>query len=360
MSYPAASLVAMVDIGLLRLAAQRIATPGLDTPAAAVRWMTAMQAQDHGGALTSVALRTAGCTREAVEAAFNAGEIVKSWPMRGTLHLTAAEDLPWLLELTAPRVLAGSAGRRAELGLDLSTLELAGQVAVDALTGGQRLSRAELLDVWDKAGAATTGQRGYHMILFLAQTGLICFGPIVDGEPHLVLVEEWIRRPRILGRDEALGELALRYFASHGPATVKDLTRWANLTAADARTGLALALPRLEGIEVDGVRYFMDPQTPDLLDACLRRARGVFLLPGFDEYLLGYGDRTAVLPAEFANLIVPGGNGMFKPTVVSAGQVIGTWKHTGRGAKRTIEATPFTSFTAAVDKAITQAYARLP
>jgi hypothetical protein len=348
------------DIGLLRLAAQRIAAPGLSTPAEAVRWLTAMQAQDHGGALTSVALRTAGGTRQEVEAAFNAGEIVKSWPMRGTLHLAVAEDLPWLLELTAPRVLSGAAARRAQLGLELSTLELAGQVAVDALTGGHRLSRAELLALWDKAGVATTGQRGYHTIWYLAQTGLVCFGPIEDGEPQLVLVEEWIPRPRILERDEALGELALRYFSSHGPATVKDLTRWANLIAADVRTGLALALPRLERIEVDGVQYFMDPQIPDLLDACLRRAKGVFLLPGFDEYILGYGDRTAVLPAEFANLIVPGGNGMFRPTVVSAGQVVGTWRHAGRGAKRTIEATPFTSFTSAVDKAIAQAYAKLP
>jgi hypothetical protein len=349
-----------IDIGLLRLAAQRIAAPGLSTPSEAVRWLTAMQAQDHGGALTSVALRTAGGTRQEVEAAFNAGEIVKSWPMRGTLHLAVAEDLPWLLELTAPRVLSGAAARRAQLGLELSTLELAGQVAVNALAGGHRLSRAELLALWDKAGVATTGQRGYHMIWYLAQTGLVCFGPIEDGEPQLVLVEEWIPRPRILERDEALGELALRYFSSHGPATVKDLTRWANLIAADVRTGLALALPRLERIEVDGVQYFMDPQTPDLLDACLRRAKGVFLLPGFDEYILGYGDRTAVLPAEFANLIVPGGNGMFRPTVVSAGQVVGTWRHAGRGAKRTIEATPFTSFTSAVDKAITQAYAKLP
>jgi hypothetical protein len=348
------------DIGLLRLAAQRIAGPGLPSPADAVRWLTAMQAQDHGGTVTSVALRTAGGTRERVEAAFTAGEVVRSWPMRGTLHLAAAEDLPWLLELTAPRVLAGAAARRARLGLELSTLELAGQVAVGALTGGQRLSRTELLALWDKAGAATTGQRGYHMIWYLAQTGLICFGPVEDGEPQLVLVEEWIRHPRVLGRDEALGELALRYFSSHGPATIKDLTRWANLIAADVRTGLALALPRLARIEVDGVQYFMDPQTPDLLDASLREAKGVFLLPGFDEYILGYGDRTAVLPAEFANQIVPGGNGMFKPTVVSAGRVVGTWKQAGRGAKRTIEATPFTSFTAAVEKGVSQAYARLP
>lgn len=350
----------MAEVGLLRLVAQRIAGPKMATATEAVRWLTAMQAQDHSGALTSVALRTAGGTRQAVEAAFSAGEIVKAWPMRGTLHLAAAEDLPWLLELTAPRVIAGAATRRAALGLDLSTLEQAGEAAAGALAGGHRLRREELLAVWDKAGIATTGQRGYHTIWYLAQTGLICFGPIVDGEPALVLVDEWIRRPRVLHRDEALGELALRYFASHGPATVKDLIRWSNLTAGDVRTGLAVALPRLARIDVDGVQYFMDPQTPGLLAEHRRAARGVFLLPGFDEYVLGYGDRTAVLPAEFANLIVPGGNGVFRPTVVSAGQIVGTWKHVGRGAKRTADATPFTSFPVKISAAIPRAYAALP
>ena len=255
------------EIALLRLAAQRIAGPGLATATEAVRWLTALQAQDYPGVLTSVALRTASGTRSAVESALNAGEIVRSWPMRGTLHLVLAEDLPWILGLTAQRMVARAAGRRAELGLDPAILEQARELAVGALAGGHQLRRDDLLGVWRDAGLVITGQRGYHLIWHLAQTRTLCFGPVRDGEQLIVLVDEWIPRPRRPVREEALGELALRYFRGHGPATVRDFTRWTNLVAADVRAGLALARPALARVEVDGVEYLMDPQTPELLDA---------------------------------------------------------------------------------------------
>jgi hypothetical protein len=154
--------------------------------------------------------------------------------------------------------------------------------------------------------------------------------------------------------------LALRYFRGHGPATVKDFTRWSGLLAADVQVGLALANPGLEKLVVDGVAYLMDPQTPQLLEGCRERAVGVFLLPGFDEYVLGYGDRGAILEPAFAARIVPGANGVFKPTVVDDGYLIGTWAHVGRGAKRAIAAIPFTSFTAKVEAGIARAYRALP
>lgn len=348
------------EIGLLRLAAQRLAGPGLADPTEAVRWLTALQAQDHSGVLTSVALRTASRAREAVESALTAGKIVTSWPVRGTLHLVAAEDLPWMLRLTAPRVVAGAARRRARLGLDVAQLEHARDLAAAALAGGHQLRRSELYAVWDTAGLPTSGQRGYHMLWYLAQTGTLCFGPVRDGEQLVVGVDEWIPHPRHPEHEEALGELAGRYFRGHGPATTQDFTRWAKLTAADVRTGLALARPLLARVEAGGVEYFLDPQTPDLLDAHRRHARGVFLLPGFDEFILGYADRRAVLAAQFASRIVPGGNGVFRPTVVSDGHVVGTWRHTGRGAKRAVDATPFTTFPDRVTEVIPQVYAALP
>jgi hypothetical protein len=180
-----------------------------------------------------------------------------------------------------------------------------------------------------------------------------------DGEQLAVLAGEWIPRPRRLERDEALGELALRYFRSHGPATAADFTRWASLTAADVRTGLALAQPQLAALSADGTAYLMDPGTPELLSTC-RHARDVFLLPGFDELILGYADRSATLPAAFASLIVPGGNGVFRPIVISDGRVIGTWKHTGPRTKRTVTATPFSSFSGHVTEAIARVYTALP
>ncbi|MGB9378601.1 MAG: winged helix DNA-binding domain-containing protein, partial [Mycobacteriales bacterium] len=229
-----------------------------------------------------------------------------------------------------------------------------------ALSGGRRLRRADLLATWDDAGLETAGQRGYHLLWHLAQDGLVCFGPLSAAEPQIVLIDEWIARPRRPEREEAIGELALRYFRSHGPATSKDFVRWTKLPAADARLGLTLARPQLACLPVDGVEYFMDPETPELLSARRRQARGVFLLPGFDEFILGYGDRSAMLDAEDFDRIVPGGNGMFRPTVISGGRVVGTWKHTGSGAKRTVSATPFEAFPDRVATAISRVYAKLP
>jgi hypothetical protein len=348
------------ELSLMRLVAQRIAGPGHQSAREVVEHLTAVQAQDHPGAGLAVALRTATRSREAVDDAFTAGQIVKSWPMRGTLHLVAAVDLAWLLALTAPRIVASQTARRAQLELHEADLELGRTVAVGALTGGRELTRAELLRTWEDAGLRTSGQRGYHLIVHLAQIGVLCFGPIRDGEQRLVLLAEWVPQPRTLERDAALGELALRYFRSHGPATVKDFTRWTKLVAADVRTGVALARGDLEAVTVDGIEYLMDPETPERLAGCRATARGVFLLPGFDEFMLGYGDRSAALAPEFADLIVPGGNGVFQPTVVADGRVVGTWRRSGRGAVRDLELKPFVPLAAKVAAAVPKAYAALP
>jgi hypothetical protein len=174
----------------------------------------------------------------------------------------------------------------------------------------------------------------------------------MDGNEQLfVLVDDWIGGPRRQPED-ALAELAGRFFRGHGPATLKDLVRWAGLKAAEARAGLAAVRDDLARLEVDGVEHFLDPATPDLLAAHRREARGTFLLPGFDEFVLGYADRSAVLDPEFAGRIVPGGNGVFRPTVVHDGRIVGTWQWTGRGAKRTVTATPFTSWPGGVEARI--------
>jgi hypothetical protein len=257
-------------------------------------------------------------------------------------------------------MLASSAGRRTGLGLDEATYLRARDLTEKALSGGRRLRRRALLGSWAAAGVSVEGQRGAHLIGQLAQTGVICLGPLDGAEQSFVLLDEWIREPRQLDRDEALRELALRFFTGHGPATVADLARWAATTVRDARAGVAAARSELAVIEVEGVEHFLDPRTPDMLADRRSEARGVFLLPGFDEYVLGYGDRSAVIAPEFADRMVPGGNGMFRPTVVHDGRIVGTWRWTGRGAQRTVTATPFTEFPDDVAAAIPQLAAALP
>ena len=325
-----------------------------------MHWLTAVQAQDYPGATVSVALRTKERTKAGVAEALDRGAVVRSWPMRGTLHFVAAEDLPWMLSLTAERMLAATARRRADLDITDADLEHARKVAVAVLGGGRRLGRAGLFAEWQRAGQRTDAQRRAHLFGHLAMSGLLCLGPTIGREQAVVLCDEWITAPRRPERDEALGEWALRYFRGHGPATVKDFAWWTKLRAAEVKTAVAVAKPHLEPVEADGIEYLMDPRTPSLLDAHRAEARGVYLLPGFDEYLLGYGDRGPALPAEFAERVVPGRNGMFLSTVVSGGQVVGTWRRTGSGAARSIDATPFAAFTARVGKAIPRLYTALP
>jgi hypothetical protein len=348
------------EVGLLRLVAQGLAGPRAATPAEAVRRLLAAQGQDFPGAVTSVALRTAARARDAVTAALDRGEVVRSWPMRGTLHLTAAEDLPWMLDLLGTRALAGAAKRRDHLGISDDEAARTCDAVVAALSGGRRLSRAELLAAIEQAGVAVTGQRGYHLLWFAAQTGASCLGPTADGEQLFVLLADWVPTPRRLEREEALGELATRFFTGHGPATVHDLARWSGLPVSDARAGLAVARPRLESLAVEGTEHFLDPTTPERLAACRDEARRTLLLPGFDEFVLGYGDRGAVLEPEFAERIVPGKNGMFLSTVLVDGRVVGTWRYEGRGARRAAVGTPFRPEDAELLTAVPELAAALP
>ena len=321
----------------LRLIAQRIAAPAAASPADTVRWMLALQAQDFPGVKWSVGLRELGGTQAAVEAACDAGEIVRSWPMRGTLHLVAAEDLQWMLELTTPRSVASAGERRAYLGIADLDVERARDIAVAALSGDRVMTREALLGSIEAGGVSTRGQRGYHLLWYLAQTGTLVLGPADGRQQTFVLLDEWVPRPRRLGRDEALGELARRYFASHGPATARDLARWSGLTMAQVRLGVGVAGAALATLELAGVPYLLAPET---LDAAAPAAR-LHLLPGFDEYVLGYQDRTAVLAPEHSQAIVPGGNGVFRPTIVVDGAVVGTWRRTVKAREVVVEAAPF-------------------
>lgn len=351
-------------MGLLRLVAQGLVGvhPGTTVDDVVPR-LTAVQAQDLPGALVSVALRTASRSCADVVAALDAGRVVRTWPMRGTLHLVAADDLRWLLATTAGASLARAARRREQLGIDERTVARATDAATAALSpdgspGG--LTRAALLQVWEDAGLQTAGGHGYHLLAHLAQTGHLCLGPVEGREQLVVLVDSHVPGGRDLTGDDALGELALRYLRGHGPATLADLVRWTGLTVRQARTGVARARGHLAVLDVDGTEHLMDADLPDRLAGCRAEAEAVLLLPGFDEYLLGYAERGAVLDPAHLELVVPGRNGVFRPTVVDAGRVVGTWRHGTRRDEPAVVAEPFTTFAAHVVEALPDLHARLP
>ncbi|MBX3092730.1 MAG: AlkZ family DNA glycosylase [Cryobacterium sp.] len=321
-----------------RLAAQGISVPSSATPADIVRRAMAMQGQDLASVTWSIGLRNPALSVRDVEHAFLEGSIVRSWPMRGTLHVVAPEDLRWMLGLTRDRLVRGSLARRAALGLREADLETARGAARDALTGGTALSRKDIYRCFDAAGVSTEGQRGYHTLWYLAQTGTLCIGPPSGREQTFALLDEWVTSNRDLEGDEALGELAVRYFRGHGPASIRDFAWWSSLTLTDARRGLARARDELDSRDRDGeLLYFAHGQVGD------GPRDGIRLLPGFDEYILGYQSRTPQLSTSDAGEIVPGGNGVFRGTIVEDGIVVGTWKRAASRGSAVVESRTFSA-----------------
>jgi hypothetical protein len=340
------------DLLRMRRLAHSVAGPREATPADVVRRLLAVQAQDFAAACWALGLRTTGSTRRDVLADLDAGRIVRSWPMRGTLHFVPPEDLRWMLGVTTDRMVTGLAARHRQLKLDVTDLVRARDVVTEALSGGRSLGRAEVMERWERAGIATTGQRGYHLIYYLAQTGVLCWGPTLGTQQALVLLDEWAPASRPLEPDEAWAEFLLRYLRGHGPATIKDFVWWTKGTVAGARAGLALLGDTVTSLEVDGVPYVVTAELADRAASAPETSaeRGaVHLLPAFDEYLLGYQDRRAVLDDEHVDLIVPGGNGIFQPTIVARGRVVGTWRRSGSAGA--LDLRPFAPLTATQQRA---------
>jgi hypothetical protein len=326
----AANRVSRKVMGRLRLASQGLlgpAQPG--SVAEAVRWMTATQAQDLQASLMAIGLRVPGAGLTDVRAALEDGSVVRSWPMRGTLHLVAPEDLRWMLDLTAERLHRVVAGRHRELDITWADIEKCRDVALERVAGGGSVSRNELFAMFDAAGQPTTGQRGIHILGSLCRHAWLVQGPLAGNQPLLVAFDDWIPVSRTLGRQEAIAEFMLRYFRSHGPATVRDFAWWTQLPLPEVRAALEQVSGQLVELEFGAATYWMSPETEALLDGGVPGQRSVLLLPGFDEFLLGYMDRSLVLAPEHANKIVPGGNGVFKKTIVAGGEVVGTWARAG-------------------------------
>ncbi len=311
-----------------RLANQLIAGSTATTASEVLTALGAQQGQDHSGALWSIGLRLPNATADDIERAIAEHAIVRTWAPRGTLHFIPAADLAWMLAVfTGPAVLAATARRHEALELRRATFLRCEKLVVRALRGGCPMTRSAVMALLDRSGIATSNQRGYHRSLSSRQlprgsATLLRPAAYDASEPTFVLIDEWLPGARRLDRDEALATLAKRYFASHGPATTKDFARWTGLPAADARAGFESARSLLVERRIGDAVYWAAAPGPE---ASRPAPRGAYLLPGFDEYMLGYTDRSAALAPEHAGKIVPGGNGVFRPTIVLGGRVVGTW-----------------------------------
>ncbi|MEA2491145.1 MAG: hypothetical protein QOH21_2937 [Acidobacteriota bacterium] len=293
----------------------------------------AVQAQDYLGALWAIGTRMASATEADVEEAVALRRIVRCWPMRGTLHFVAAEDLRWMVALLGARVLKRHRTRlERDFELDARTLRRARTVVERALEGGHALTRPELYAALEQAHISTANSRGLHILFALAHELVLCFGTRRGKQPTFVLLDEWLPVAPPKPREEALAELAQRYFTSHAPATVEDFMWWSGLTKKEAAEAIALAGPIVER-------------------TITRAATRVHLLPPFDEYTVAYKNRSAVLDPVHTKRVNAGG-GMINAIVVIDGLVAGNWKRVLTGQSVEVTVSPFRALTARETKAL--------
>jgi hypothetical protein len=334
----------------LRLAGQCIAGPRCGKPEEAVVRLAAVQAQDYLGALWAIGLRCRDAAQTDVERSLARRAIVRTWPLRGTLHFVASADVRWMLELTQARVLAGNAKRYRDLGLDAAVFSRARTIFMKALRGGGAITREAMFALLKKKGISPAGQRGFHILGRLALEGMLCFGAREGKQHTFVLLDEWAPSSRSMSRAEAVTELARRYFLGHGPATVQDFSWWSGLTASESRIGLEGARSNLAREMIDGAEHWMAPNAPA---ASVPRSSAV-LLPPFDELLVGYKDRSAVVDPAYTERL----SALLSPTIFVDGSVAGTWKRAVKTRTVEVSMSPFQKLSASALRAVSKAAAR--
>jgi len=320
--------------------------------------MGAVQAQDPAAARWAIGLRLRGGVKAgvpAIERALADGTVIRTHVMRWTWQLVAPADLGWMLPLVTARLMARAARRHRELGLDAASFRRSLAALARALAGGAHRTRAELGAALRRAGVSPEGARLSHLLGHAELHGLICSGAPRGKQATYALVDERAPRGAPRTRPEALAALARRYFESRGPATAADFAWWSSLAPAEARAGLEAVAGELAAQTVGGAVYWCAAHVARLSDAALAAA---YLLPAFDEYLVAYRARDAVLAPEDVRRLNAGG-GLLAPAIVLGGRVVGTWRRSleRRGAV-TIALAPFAPADRRAREAIAEAAER--
>ncbi len=304
----------------LRLSSQLLVRRDFDDPAAVVSHFGAMQAQDYQMTKWAVGSRMKKATDEQIESAIDEGKVIRTHILRPTWHLVAAKDIRWMLMISAPSVMRQMTAMNGRLELDQKTFDKSNAIIQRLLSGNNHLTRAEIMAALSGNGINTHGHRSAHLMFHAELSGLVCNGARKGRQSTYALLDERVPEKNDLQKEEALAELAKRYFTSHGPATVKDFIWWSGLPVADVRTAVALN-PQLGQMKFEGEEYFFAEgdnvkPTPQFL-----------LLPAFDEYLIAYKERSAMIDLQHSPHAFTK-NGIFRPLIVVDGKVEGIWQRT--------------------------------
>ncbi|RBL89837.1 winged helix DNA-binding domain-containing protein [Chitinophaga flava] len=310
------------DITLQRLQYQHLLTPEFRDPSALVSWMGAVQAQDYAASKWAIGQRLKDITETMLDDAMGNWSIIRTHVLRPTWHFVAPQDLRWMLELTAPRIKAFCSYNDNRWGITPAMISKSHKILEKLLRDKQQLNRLQIAPALREAGISTDEYRLGALLMHAELDRIICSGPRHGKQFTYVLLEEHVAPVASLSREASLATLALRYFTSHGPATLQDYAWWSGLTITEAKRGLDAIQDELVSVAVDGKTYWMSPdqQHPAAQPS-------VFLLPAFDEFTVAYKKR------DIQQLLINGSlppMASLGPVIVVDGQITGTWKRSIR------------------------------
>ncbi|HEY5408092.1 MAG TPA: winged helix DNA-binding domain-containing protein [Ginsengibacter sp.] len=309
------------NISNVRLIAQQITTPTFTTPKEIVSWMGALQAQDYNMAKWAIGVRLPGSTDAKIEDAFNKGTILRTHVLRPTWHFVSADDIQWMLELTAPHMNLAMKSRHKQLGLNEKIFSKSNSIIQKALEQGKHLTRPEIMSELEKANIATHDLKAIHLMYHAELNGIVCSG-MMRGKNHTyALLEERVKKVKHITREEALAKLAERYFKSRCPATLEDFIWWSGLNITDGRNALEMVKNNFISENIKSKTYWL----PGSFSVTPKSKSSFYLLPAFDEFIISYKDRRAVIEQEYYAKAFTA-NGIFRPVMVMNGKVIGLWK----------------------------------
>jgi hypothetical protein len=309
------------DITRLRLANQFLTCPEHATASEIVSALGAVQAQDYPGSKWAIAQRTTGLTEAAIEREITEGRILRTHLLRPTWHFVSRADIRWMLALTGPRISASLAHFDRRLGLDEAAIRKTNALIARALEGGHHLTRGDLAKVFSRARFPIgTSQRLGHIVMRAELDAVVCSGGRKGKHTTYALFEERVPPSAPLERDEALLKLARLYFVRRGPATPHDFAWWSGLTVADGRRAIDMMGQEVERVTVNGDDFWLVArETP-------KPTASAHLLPNYDEYFIGFKDRSAIGHRIGGTTSVTGGNVLIPNVVVVDGQLVGAWK----------------------------------
>lgn len=346
--------MSFTEISDARLISQKINAPEDFNAKDIVSWMGAMQAQDYAMAKWAIGVRLRGSTDKSIQTSLDKGEILRIHLLRPTWHFVSSDDIYWMLQLSSQKIKSSLKTRHRELELSEPVHNKTRTIIERMLSGGENLTRDKLATEFLKAGIRTDENRLSHILFRAEMDGIICSWPLKEKKLSYSLLEERVPQKRELSKEEALAELAKRYFQSRCPATIQDFIWWSNLSKSDAKRAVDFVKPYFITESFNSAEYLLPTGFPGSLE----KNNSVHLLPAFDEFLIGYRDRSSTL-SMVNNKKAISNNGIFYPTIVVNGQVSGVWKRNVKGNKAVIQTDLFTATNKLINKEVEKAADRV-